>query len=100
MLCRKIATATGVRAKTRPAIRPAASPKRLRTVSHTSATVATPARACGTRMLHELRPKARTDNAMGHRDIGGLSTVMEFAASDDPNRNAFHDCEPAWAAAE
>jgi hypothetical protein len=97
---RKIATATGVSANTRPATRPAGSPNLRRTVFHTNATVTTPASACGSRMLHGLRPNSRTDNAMGHRDIGGLSTVMEFAASDDPNRNAFHDCEPAWAAAE
>ena len=36
----------------------------------------------------------------GHNDSGGLSTVIEFAASEDPNRNAFHECEPACAAAE
>ncbi len=34
-----------------------------------------------------------------HRDIGGLSTVMEFAASDEPKNHAFHETEPAWMAA-
>ena len=64
------------------------------------ATVPTPISACGTRMLHELSPKIRIDSAIGHSAIGGLSTVIELAASDEPNRNAFQLCEPAWAAAE
>ena len=51
-------------------------------------------------MLHELRPKIRTDRAMTHSAAGGLSTVMELAASEEPKNNAFQLCEPAWAAAE
>ena len=35
-----------------------------------------------------------------HSDIGGLSTVIEFAASEDPKNHASHDCEPACIAAE
>ena len=37
---------------------------------------------------------------MGHSDIGVLSTVIELAASEEPKKNAFHDSEPAWTAAE
>ena len=32
-------------------------------------------------------------------EAGGLSTVMELAASDDPKNSADQLCEPAWAAA-
>ena len=39
---------------------------------------------CGTRIDHELSPKIRTDSAMTHRDAGGLSTVIDPAASDAP----------------
>jgi hypothetical protein len=38
--------------------------------------------------------------AMNHKDAGGLSTVIAFAASDEPKKKAFQLCEPAWAAAE
>ena len=48
--------------------------------------------ACGTRMLHELSPKTRTDSAITHSEAGGLSTVMRFAASEEPNRNAVQSC--------
>lgn len=51
-------------------------------------------------MLQELRPKTRTVSAMIHRAAGGLSTVIELAASDDPKNIAFQLAEPAWAAAE
>jgi len=51
-------------------------------------------------MLHEFSPNTRTETAIAHRDIGGLSTVIEFAASDDPKKKAFQLCEPACAAAE
>jgi hypothetical protein len=36
---------------------------------------------------------------MTHREAGGLSTVIEPAASDAPYRNAVQDVEPACAAA-
>ena len=51
-------------------------------------------------MLHELRPKTRTDSAITHSEAGGLSTVMKLAASDEPKKNAFQLCEPACTAAE
>ena len=37
---------------------------------------------------------------MNHTEAGVLSTVIAFALSDDPKKNAFQDTEPAWAAAE
>jgi hypothetical protein len=84
LLKRNISTATGVSAETAPASRPAAGPYQRRTVANSSPTVATPISACGTRMLHELRPKIRTDSAMIHSAPGVLSTVIELAASDEP----------------
>jgi hypothetical protein len=36
---------------------------------------------------------------MAHSDAGGLSTVMALAASEEPKKNAFQDCDPACAAA-
>ena len=54
----------------------------------------------GMRMLKELRPRARTDSAITHSDAGGLSTVIEFAASEDPKKKAFQLALPAWTAAE
>ena len=101
MLNRNISTATGVSARTAPASRPApAEPVVRRTDACSSHTDATPARACGTRMLHDDSPNTLTDNAIGHRAIGVLSTVIEPAASEAPKNSAFHDSEPAWAAAE
>ena len=41
-----------------------------------------PPTPAGTRMLHELRPKIRAESAMTHSEAGGLSTVIEAAASD------------------
>ena len=61
--------------------------------------MATPKIACGTRMLHEERPKRRIESAIGHSASGVLSTVIELAASEEPKKNAFHDSDPAWAAA-
>ena len=37
---------------------------------------------------------------MTHSDAGGLSTVIEAAASDAPKKNAFQLFVPACAAAE
>ena len=51
-------------------------------------------------MLHDESPKTRTDSAIGHSASGVLSTVIELAASEEPKKNAFHDSEPACAAAE
>ena len=50
-------------------------------------------------MLSEESPNTRTENAMGQSANGGLSTVIAFCASRDPKKNAFHDSDPAWAAA-
>jgi hypothetical protein len=46
-------------------------------------------------MLHEESPNRRTERAIGHSASGALSTVMAFAASEEPKKNAFHDSEPA-----
>ena len=51
-------------------------------------------------MLHEFTPKIRAEISMTHSDAGGLSTVMKFDASEDPKKNAFQLCVPAWTAAE
>ena len=37
---------------------------------------------------------------MIHNEAGGLSTVMEFAASEEPKKKAFQSAEPACTAAE
>ena len=95
-----MSAATGVVAITAPAIRPAAAESLRRTAAYTTATVATPISAWGTRMLQELRPNARTDRPMIQSDAGGLSTVIELAASNDPKNHAFQLCDPACAAAE
>ncbi len=55
---------------------------------------------CGARIAQECRPKIRTDRAIGHRVAGGLSTVMAFAESSEPKKNAFQLWLPAWTAAE
>ncbi len=100
MLNRNISAATGVSASTAPAISPAAGLNRRRTAAYTTATVATPISTSGTRIDHELSPKIRTASAIGHSAAGGLSTVMAFAASSDPKKNAFQDWLPACTAAE
>ena len=84
LLWREIATVTGVSARTRPAAKPAPRPKRRRTRSWASPTVATPISACGTRMLHDENPNTRADSACTHRLNGGLSTVMTPFASNEP----------------
>jgi hypothetical protein len=101
LLKRNISTATGVSASAAPAMSAATEdPVVRRTVAWSSHTAPTPSRAWGTRMLHDESPRIRTDSAIGQIASGVLSTVMLFAASEEPKRNAFHDAEPAWAAAE
>ena len=78
----------------------AADPVVRRTVACSRPTDATPRSASGTRMLHEERPNTRTDRAISHSAIGGLSTVIEPAASEAPKKKAFHEADPACAAAE
>ena len=100
LLNRNIRVATGVRASTSPAMSPATAPCQRRTAAKRVPTEATPMRAWGTRIDHELSPKSRTDSPMTHSEAGGLSTVMRLAASEEPKRKAFQLAEPAWAAAE
>jgi hypothetical protein len=100
LLKRKIRVATGVRAITAPARRPAAGPNQRRTHAYSSPTVATPISASGTSRLQELTPKRRADSPMTHRAAGGLSTVMKLEASEEPKKKAFQLWLAAWAAAE
>lgn len=95
LLKRNISAATGVSANTAPAMSPADALKRRRTAAYSAAIVPTPISASGTRICHDPRPKSRTDRAIGHRAAGGLSTVMEFPASDEPKKNAFQLSPPA-----
>ncbi len=97
---RNISAATGVRASTAPAIRPAPGLNRRRTAAYTTATAATPISTSGTRIAHESSPKTRTDSSMGHSAAGGLSTVMALPASSEPKKKAFQEVLPAWTAAE
>lgn len=57
-------------------------------------------RACGASTLHGFTPNNRTERSVTHSAAGGLSTVIEFAASLDPKNIAVQLCEPACAAAE
>lgn len=100
MLKRNISAATGVSASTTPAVSPAVAPKRRRTAAYSTATVPAPISASGTRICQDPSPKSRTDRAIGQSAAGGLSTVMEFAASEEPKKKAFQLSLPAWTAAE
>jgi hypothetical protein len=51
-------------------------------------------------MLHGCTPKILTERSITHSDPGGLSTMIELAASDEPKKNAFQLVAPACAAAE
>ena len=51
-------------------------------------------------MLNELSPSTRTDRAITHSEAGGLSTVIELPASEEPKKNAFQLSLPACTAAE
>ncbi len=100
LLKRNMSTALGVSAITAPAMSPAPGENQRRTVQYNSPTAATPSRACGTRMLQELTPNMRAEISITHSDAGGLSTVIELAASEDPKKNAFQLLLPACTAAE
>lgn len=100
LLKRNISAATGVSASAVPASRPPSGEKRRRTVAYSTPTVAAPISACGASTDQEERPKIRAESTIGHSAAGGLSTVMKFAASEEPKKNAFQLCEPAWTAAE
>ncbi len=51
-------------------------------------------------MLQEFTPNVRADSAITHSDSGGLSTVIDAAASEAPKKRAFQLCVPACTAAE
>lgn len=76
------------------------APSHRRTAAYSRPADATPISACGTRMLHELSPKTRTDNAITHSDAGGLSTVIPLPASNEPKNHAFPLSAPACTAPE
>ncbi len=107
LLNRNISVATGVVASTAPAS--SAPPEAARgprdesdrrTVAYSTKTASTPISASGTRMLQALTPNTRADRSIGHSASGVLSTVMEFAASEEPKKKAFQLCAPACTAAE
>ena len=100
LLNRNMRTATGVSAVTAPASRPAAGPAARRTVRYRTPTVATPMSAWGSSSDQLDSPNSRTESSMTHRDAGALSTVMAFAPSKEPKKNAVQLCEPACTAAE
>ncbi len=97
---RNIRAATGVTATTRPARSPAPGEAHRRTAAYSTATVAMPSRACGTRRLQLLKPKIRANSSITHNDAGGLSTVMKLEASKEPKNIAFQLLVPACTAAE
>jgi hypothetical protein len=99
LLYRNISAATGVSASTSPAIRPAPAPNPRLTAAYSSATEATPSRACGTSVDHWLKPKIRADSSITQSEAGVLSTVMKLEESNEPKKNAFQLLVPAWTAA-
>ncbi len=50
-------------------------------------------------MLQLETPKSRDDSSITQSEAGGLSTVMKFEESNEPNRNAFQLFVPASTAA-
>src|SRR4051812_21501875 len=100
LLKRNMSTATGVSAVIAAARSPAPGRNQRLTVAYTTATVATPSSACGTRMLHAFTPKMRAEISITQSEPGDLSTVMKFELSNDPKKNAFQLFVPAWTAAE
>ncbi len=51
-------------------------------------------------MLQLLTPKTRALSSITHSEAGGLSTVIEPAASEEPKKKADQLLVPAWTAAE
>ena len=84
MLNRNMSAATGVSAATAPATSAAAGENQRLTAAYRMPTIATPSRACGARIDHELTPKMRAEIAIGQIDSGVLSIVMKFDESVDP----------------
>ena len=78
---------------TAPAMTAAAGPNDRFTARKRTPTVPTPASASGSRTLHELRPKSRTERPMTIVESGGLSTVMKLAASNEPKNQADQLCD-------
>ena len=99
LLKRNIKAATGVRASSAPAIRPAAGPDQRLTVAYSRATDPTPIRACGSSIEKEEKPKIRADSTISHKEAGGLSTVIALPASSEPKSHAFSDSVPDLTAA-
>ena len=96
---RNISAATGVRASSAPATRPAYAPAHRFTVAYVAATAPTPIRACGSSSENEPNPRTRAKSTITHSDAGGLSTVIELPASSEPNSHAFSDTVPDFTAA-
>jgi hypothetical protein len=70
-----------------------------RTVAYTTPTDATPISACGARTVKLENPKGRANATPTQSAAGGLSTVMMFPASSEPNSQALVLWVPAWTAA-
>ena len=76
-----MATATGVMARRRAAIRPAAGPNGWRTRRYRTATEATPASACGRWIDHPLKPRSAAKSVWIQKASGGLSRDTKPAGS-------------------
>ena len=87
-------------AKAAPAITPASGPSCRLTAACSMRTDATPASAWGRSTANGLSPRIRTDRPIAHTDTGGLSMVMNDAASSDPKNHADRLWLAACAAAE
>ena len=100
LLNRNINAATGVSASAAPASRPGARAvdrvAQRRTAARPHRLPSAPAVAA---CVKALKPNIRPDSPINHSAAGGLSTVMAFPASSDPNSHAFRSCVPACAAA-
>ncbi len=71
-------------AKATPAMSAAAGPNERRTAAHRTSAAATPASACGRSTANGLSPRSRTESPIAQIATGGLSTVMNPAASMAP----------------
>ncbi len=97
---RNINATTGVSASSKPASSPAPRLPVARVIAeYISATAATAIRACGISIEELEKPNSCPDRPITHCETGGLSTVMKFAGSSDPNSSAFQFRDPDQAAA-
>jgi hypothetical protein len=94
-LNRNISAATGVTANAAPASSAALGPLIRRTAAYSNATVATPINASGISIEALLNPKSCPESPIAHCDTGGLSTIMKFCVSSEPNSNASQFFDPA-----